>query len=63
MGLTLAKMPNSEEIELEETTSSRPTLPSVDRRGNLPTTHLKIFEPGLVLSKRNAWTKPKWTKD
>jgi hypothetical protein len=48
-------MPNSGDIEPEETTSSTQTGPSVERQGHQPT--YKTFNPKLLLSKRNAETK------
>jgi hypothetical protein len=53
MGMILAKMPNSEEMELEETTSR--TWPSSEARDHLPM--FKIFNPEMFLSIGNAGTK------
>ena len=61
--MTLAKMPNSGDIEPEETTSSTQTGPSVERQGHQPT--YKTFNPKLLLSKRNAETEgvAEWSTD
>ena len=53
--MTLAKMPNSGEMEPEETTSNRWKELPVEGWGHSPT--FKIFDPELLLSKRNAVTK------
>jgi hypothetical protein len=55
MWVILNKMPNSGEIEPEETTSSSQTGLSVERWRHQHT--FKIFNPELFLSKRNAGTK------
>ena len=55
MGMTLAKMPNSGEMELEKATSSRQTWPTIEARGYLPI--FKFFNPELFLSKENAGIK------
>jgi hypothetical protein len=55
MWVTLAKMPNSGDMESEETTSSSQMGSWVEEWGHQPT--YKVFYPKLVLSKRNAGTK------
>jgi hypothetical protein len=57
MEMTLAKMPNSEEIDSEESTSSRYTGLLVEEWGQPPI--FKVFDSELFLSKRNAETKVK----
>ena len=53
--MALAKMPNSGEIELEETTSGAQTWVPVEAGDHQPI--FKIFKPELFLSKGNAGTK------
>ena len=55
MGMTLAKIPNSGEMEPEETTSSREIGPPVEVWSHQPT--FKLFDPELLLSKENTGTK------
>ena len=52
MWVTLAKMPNGGNIELEEATSCRQARPPVEREGH-QATH-KICDPKFVLSRRNT---------
>ena len=52
---TLDEMPNSEERELVESTSSRKTEHQVEGWNCLPT--LKNSDPGLLLSKGTSETK------
>jgi hypothetical protein len=52
MWVTLGKVPNNEDMEPEETTSSR---------GIGTPTYLKIFNPKLFLSRRNSGTKVEHT--
>lgn len=49
-GVTLAEMPNSEEVEPEETMSSSQTGPPVKAWGYQPTNN--IFDPDQFLSKK-----------
>jgi hypothetical protein len=53
--MTLSEMPNSGEMEPEETTSRIYTGSPVESWGYLPS--FKIFDPELFLSKRNTGTK------
>jgi hypothetical protein len=55
MQVTLAEMPNSKNMEPEETTSSSQTGLPVEGWGYQST--YKTFDPKLLLSKRNAGTK------
>jgi hypothetical protein len=53
--VTLAEMPNSGDMEPEETTSSSQTGPPVEGWGHQLT--YKTLDPKLVLSQRTAGTK------
>ena len=55
LGLTLAKMSNIWESELEESTFTRQTGPQVKERGYQPT--VKVSDPDLFLYKRTVGTK------
>ena len=56
MGMTLDKMPNSEERELKESTSSRQTGPQVEEQQDYQPT-VKISPLEMFLSKRTTRTK------
>jgi hypothetical protein len=55
MGMTLAQMPNSREMEPEETTPSRYTGAPMEGWGHPPI--FRKFDPELFLSERYAGTK------
>ena len=55
MWVTLAEMPNSGDMEPEETTSSSQTGPPTGEWGHQPS--YKTFYPKLLLSKGNSGTK------